>query len=66
MFNTPDIVSGVGGVLFLIGSGYWLWFSYPRNRLTKLRRRSPWHLLGNLTVVGLLIFALGRILAGRR
>jgi hypothetical protein len=66
MFNTADIVSGVGVVLFLIGSGYWVWFLSPRHRVAKLRSRSAWHLLGNLPVVGMLVFAAGRMLAGRR
>ena len=66
MINTADIVSGVGVVLFLIGSGYWLWFLSPKGRIAKLSSRSAWRLLGNLTVVGILVFAVGRMLAGRR
>jgi hypothetical protein len=66
MFNAADIVSGVGILLFLVGSGYWLWFASLRGKIAKLRSGSPWNLLGTLTVIGLLVFAAGRMLAGRR
>jgi hypothetical protein len=61
-----DIVSGFGIALFGIGSAYWLWLLSPPGRIAKLRIHSRWHLLGNLSVVGLVVFVMGRTLAGRR
>jgi hypothetical protein len=66
MLNLGDIVSGVGVILFLIGAVYWLWFLTHKGRNAKLRSRSLWHLLGNLTIVGMLEFVAGRMLASRR
>lgn len=61
-----DLISGAGVILFIIGAGYWLWFGYQKNKLALIRSRSPWHLLGNLTVIGMLVFVLGRMLADSR
>jgi hypothetical protein len=58
-----NVVSGFGIALFLIGSVYWLWLLSPPRGIAKLRSRSRWHLMGNLTVVGLIVFVLGRALA---
>ena len=57
------MVSAVGVLLFVIGCGYWIWFCSGRNYVRAVRRKSPWDFLGNLTVVGLLVFAAGRALA---
>ena len=57
-----DFVSGFGILLFLIGYGYWHWFLFHTSRYTVIRWKCLWHLLGNLTVVGLLAFVLGRAL----
>jgi hypothetical protein len=65
MLRVGDLVSGIGVLLFLIGAGFWQWFLWPKARIAKLRSRSPWHLLGNLTVIGVLVFVAGRILASR-
>jgi hypothetical protein len=63
-----DMVSGLGVVLSVIGGLYWIWFgsAFQSNRLAAIRSRSPWHLLGNLTIAGMLIFVIGRVMAGAR
>ena len=66
MLNGGNILSGVGVVLFQIGAGYWLWFLSPGGRIAKLRSGSSWHMIGDLTIVGMLAFAAGRVLASRR
>ena len=66
IFSAGNMVSGFGILLFLIGSGYQIWYVSPRKRLAKIRSRSHWHLLGNLTVVGMLVFVAGRALAIQR
>ncbi len=65
MFNAANCTPGVGIVLFLAGSGYWLWFASPTGRIAKFRSHRPWNLLGNLTVAGLLLFLVGRMLGSR-
>jgi hypothetical protein len=63
-----DMVSGLGVVLSVIGGLYWVRFgsALQSNRLAVIRSRSPWHLVGNLTIVGMLIFVIGRVIAGAR
>jgi hypothetical protein len=63
-----NIISGLGIAMNLIGCGYWIWygFAFEKNRFAVIRSRSPWHLLGNLTVIGILIFAAGRVLVAMR
>jgi hypothetical protein len=61
-----NIISGLGIAMNLIGCGYWYGFAFEKNRFAVIRSRSPWHLLGNLTVIGILIFAAGRVLVAMR
>jgi hypothetical protein len=61
-----NVVSVLGIALWLVGCGYWLWFAYPEHRIAKIRDESPRRYLGCLSVVGLLVFVLGRGLAGDR
>src|SRR5262249_29099100 len=63
MIVAGDVTSTLGIMLFLVGVGYWIWFFRQSSRITVMRRQSRWDLLGNLTVVGLSVFALGRALA---
>jgi hypothetical protein len=55
-------MSGFGILIFLVGSGYWLWYFLHQNRVRVMLRNSPWSLVGNLTVVGMLVIAIGRTL----
>jgi hypothetical protein len=63
MILAGNISSGVGIVLMLAGFGYWLWFILQANRIAVIRSESRWHLLGHLTIIGMLVFAAGRVLA---
>ena len=63
MLSAANIVSAIGVVLFVIGAGYWVWSGLNRNRIAMLRGRGPIHLLGTLTVIGMFVLVLGRILA---
>ena len=63
MFSTGNIISAIGVCLAALGCGYWGWFWLPGNRIVKLRSRSAWNYLGFLTVVGMLVFVLGRTIA---
>jgi hypothetical protein len=66
MIIAGNIVSALGLILNLIGCGYWVWygFAFQENRFAVIRSKSPWHLLGNLAVIGIVIFAAGRAMAG--
>jgi hypothetical protein len=61
-----DVISGLGIALWLVGAGYWVWFAMPGGRIAKIRDRTPRRYLGCLSVLGLLVFVLGRMLAGDR
>ena len=58
------IQNGVTANSPMIGGGYWVWFGHAvqKYRFAVLRSKSRCHLLGNLTVVGLLVFVIGRVL----
>jgi hypothetical protein len=56
------IVSGLGILLFMIGNAYWTCFFMGTIRRRVELSRLPWALLGNLTVVGQLVFAAGQTL----
>lgn|GEM_PF-5347900 len=57
-------ISGLGVLLFLVGAGYWILFFLHDNRRRVMLRKSPWGLLGNLTILGPLVFAVGQALVG--
>ena len=62
MIVAGHILSGLGLLLFLIGAGYWAGYSlaFQKNRFAVVRNRSNWHLLGNLTIIGMLVYVAGR------
>ena len=68
MIVAGHILSGLGFLLFLTGAGYWAWylFAFQKNRIAAIRNRSHWHLLGNLTIIGMIVYLAGRTLAGIR
>ena len=66
MIIAGNMISAVGLVLNLIGCFYWLWygFAFQKNRFAVIRSKSPWHLLGNLATIGMLVFVAGRAMTG--
>jgi hypothetical protein len=68
MIIAGNIISGFGLMLSVIGSGYWVWYgcAFEKNRFAAVRNVSPWGLLGNLTVIGMLVFVAGRLVASSR
>ena len=61
-----NIIAAVGLVLNLVGCLYWVWygFAFQKNRFAVIRSNSPWHLLGNLCAIGILVFVAGMAMAG--
>jgi hypothetical protein len=65
MIALGHILSVIGLLLFLIGAGYWVLYLFPshKTRLAAIRSQNRWHLLGNLTIIGMLVYTAGRALA---
>ena len=61
MVIAGNIVSGFGIVIGLIGCGYWIWFGFAiqKHRSAIMRSRGNWHLIGYLSVNGILADNLG-------